>query len=199
MGARLSRTRGAVDGHKEAPRPRDPPQVHALRQRQRSALGPDRRWRLRAVVRWVRAESGRHGRTFARGGSDTSCEACAAGDRDRHVARKEGDEVMGAHIVNGQFQSDKYPTCPPGKVPLSVKDKRAQPFLWGFAQAHREVDAEFSDDLETALRAAGTVPPHEMYYKCQPSARGLTAARVQPVPLCSKCGRRCSGGHWVEP
>lgn len=66
---------------------------------------------------------------------------------------------MGAHIVNGQFQSDKYPTCPPGKVPLSVKDPTAQDLLWEYAQRRREVDAEFSDDLEAALKAAGFEPP----------------------------------------
>jgi hypothetical protein len=70
---------------------------------------------------------------------------------------------MGAHLVliGGQwtFQSDKYPSCPPGKVPLSVKDKAAQPLLWIYAQLRRSIDAEFSDDLETALRAAGYVPP----------------------------------------
>lgn len=62
---------------------------------------------------------------------------------------------MGAHIVNGQFQSDKYPTCPPGKVPLSVKDPTAQDLLWEYAQRRRTVDSEFSDDLEQALLAAG--------------------------------------------
>ena len=70
---------------------------------------------------------------------------------------------MGAHLVmvDGEqaWQSDKYPTCPPGKVPLSVKDKAAQPLLWKYAQSRRAIDAEFSDDLETALRAAGFVPP----------------------------------------
>lgn len=65
---------------------------------------------------------------------------------------------MGAHIIDGQFQSDKYPTCPPGKVPLSVKDPTAQDLLWMYAQRRREVDAEFSDDLETALRSAGYTP-----------------------------------------
>lgn len=65
---------------------------------------------------------------------------------------------MGSHIVDGQFQSDKYPTCPPGKVPLSVKDKTAQDLLWEYAQRRRTVDAEFSDDLETALKAAGYQP-----------------------------------------
>jgi hypothetical protein len=56
------------------------------------------------------------------------------------------------------FQSDKYPTCPPGKVPLSVNDPTAQDLLWEYARRRRAVDAEFSDDLETALRAAGYVP-----------------------------------------
>jgi hypothetical protein len=66
--------------------------------------------------------------------------------------------MMGAHIVNGRFQSDKYPTCPPGKVPLSVEDPSAQDLLWEYAQRRRSVDAEFADDLETALRAAGFEP-----------------------------------------
>jgi len=67
---------------------------------------------------------------------------------------------MGAHInKDGQFQSDKYPKCPPGKVPLSVKDPTAQDLLWEYAQRRRSVDAEFSEDLETALRAAGFKPP----------------------------------------
>jgi hypothetical protein len=59
------------------------------------------------------------------------------------------------HIVNGEFQSDKYPTCPRGKVPLSIKDVTAQDLLWSYAQRSRLIDAEFADDLETCLRAAG--------------------------------------------
>jgi hypothetical protein len=69
---------------------------------------------------------------------------------------------MSGHLIeiNGivTFQSDKYPTCPPGKVPLSVKDPTAQDLLWQYAQRRREIDAEFSDDLETALLNAGFVP-----------------------------------------
>ena len=65
---------------------------------------------------------------------------------------------MGAHIVNGEFQSDKYPACPPGKVPLSVKDPTAQDLLWEYAQRRRLVDAEFSDDLELVLREKGYQP-----------------------------------------
>ena len=62
---------------------------------------------------------------------------------------------MGSHLVDGKFQSDKYPTCPPGKVPLSVEDPMAQDLLWEYAQRRRAVDSEFSSDLETTLLAAG--------------------------------------------
>ena len=64
---------------------------------------------------------------------------------------------MGEHIVNGEFQSDKYPKCPPGKVPLSTKDPMAQDLLWEYAQRRRAVDSEFSDDLEWALKDRGFV------------------------------------------
>lgn len=73
---------------------------------------------------------------------------------------------MGSHLVNGTFQSDKYKMVPAGKVPLSVKDPAAQDLLWEYAQRRRfgshgskETDAEFSDDLEAALKNAGFVPP----------------------------------------
>ena len=65
---------------------------------------------------------------------------------------------MGEHLVNGEFQSDKYPTTPRGKVPLSCKDVTAQDLLWRYAQRRRVVDAEFSDDLERALILAGFRP-----------------------------------------
>jgi len=85
---------------------------------------------------------------------------------------------MGAHIVNGQFQSDKYPMCPPGKVPLSVKDATAQDLLWEYAQRRRAVDAEFSADLETALRTAGYVPKPPPY---------------REISVCAEC----RGSHFV--
>jgi len=66
---------------------------------------------------------------------------------------------MGSHLIDGQFQSDKYPTTPRGFVPLKTTDRDAQPVLWAYAQAHRARDPEFSADLETALRNAGFVPP----------------------------------------
>ena len=65
---------------------------------------------------------------------------------------------MGEHLIDGEFQSDKYPTTPRGKVPLSTKDPMAQPILWEYAQRRRCVDAEFSADLEEALRLKGYDP-----------------------------------------
>jgi len=72
--------------------------------------------------------------------------------------RERNKRNMGAHLIDGQFQSDKYPTTPRGKVPLSVKDVTAQDLLWEYAQRRRHVDPEFASDLETALRAAGFEP-----------------------------------------
>lgn len=65
---------------------------------------------------------------------------------------------MGSHIINGKFQSDKYPTCPPGKVPLSVEDPMAQDLLWQYAIRRASVDAWFAPDLQTALLDAGYKP-----------------------------------------
>jgi hypothetical protein len=73
---------------------------------------------------------------------------------------------MGSHIVNGKFQSDKYPTCPAGKVPLSVEDPMAQDLLYEYAQRRRNVDAEFSADLETALKNVGYEPPQMRRCTC---------------------------------
>jgi hypothetical protein len=71
-------------------------------------------------------------------------------------------EVPRPHIIDGEFQSDKYPTCPRGKVPLSTKDKTAQPLLYLYAQIRRAVDAEFADDLEWALEKHGYVPDNDV-------------------------------------
>lgn len=94
---------------------------------------------------------------------------------------------MGAHLVDGEFQSDKYPTTPRGKVPLSVKDPTAQDLLWNYAQRRRAVDAEFSDDLESALRAAGYNPSIPAVV-CG-SARSLCGACAGCLP-CGYC--RCA-------
>ncbi len=65
---------------------------------------------------------------------------------------------MGEHIVDGKFQSDKYPTCPAGKVPFSTRDKMAQDLLWEYARRRESVDAEFSQDLRWCLCRDGFIP-----------------------------------------
>lgn len=91
------------------------------------------------------------------------------------------------HInANGEFQSDKYPTCPPGKVPLSVKDPTAQDLLWQYAQRRRAVDGEFADDLEFALRNAGYAEP-------SPQQRAaLNAARQEALEAAEEYYRVCA-------
>lgn len=71
---------------------------------------------------------------------------------------------MGSHLIDGEFQSDKYPTTPRGKVPLSVKDPTAQDLLWEYAKRRESVDAEFSDDLRCALRKAGYAPHDDVLF-----------------------------------
>ncbi len=89
---------------------------------------------------------------------------------------------MGAHIVEGEFQSDKYPACPRGKVPLSTKDRTAQDLLWQYAQRRRAVDAEFSDDLEACLRSHGYEPPT--------AATSVSAEQMRSV-VCAEIMRHC--------
>lgn len=75
---------------------------------------------------------------------------------------------MTSHLINGEFQSDKYPTTPRGFVPLKCSDPMAQDLLWEYAQRRREVDSEFSDDLERALilqgytDSLGTIMPRKV-------------------------------------
>lgn len=86
---------------------------------------------------------------------------------------------MGEHLIDGEFQSDKYPTCPRGKVPLSCKDPTAQDLLWEYAQRRRAVDAEFASDVEAALRNAGYQPrpPAPISEKLKPfESAGLKGA-----------------------
>ena len=62
---------------------------------------------------------------------------------------------MGSHLIDDEFQSDKFPKTPRGLVPLSPGDPMAQDLLWEYAQRRRVKDAVFSDDLEEALRLKG--------------------------------------------
>jgi len=62
---------------------------------------------------------------------------------------------MGEHLIRGEFQSDKYPWCKRGFVPLKLTDKSCHKSLWDYAQKRRKIDPEFSDDLEEALKLVG--------------------------------------------
>ncbi len=66
---------------------------------------------------------------------------------------------MAEHInADGDFQSDKYPWCKPGFVPLKLTDPGAWRPLWDYAEQRRKVDAAFADDLQACLRSAGFTP-----------------------------------------
>ncbi len=65
---------------------------------------------------------------------------------------------MSEHLINGEFQSDKYTWCQRGFVPLKLTDPMAQPVLYDYAKARESVDPEFSADLREALRLQGYTP-----------------------------------------
>lgn len=65
----------------------------------------------------------------------------------------------GEHLIDGEFQSDLFPTTPRGCVPLKPSDVLAQDLLWEYAQRRRPEDANFAADLEQALRLQGYTPP----------------------------------------
>jgi len=67
---------------------------------------------------------------------------------------------MGEHLIAGEFQSDKYPWCKRGFVPLKLTDKSCHKALWDYAQERRTIDPEFSDDLEEALKLCGYIGVH---------------------------------------
>ena len=62
---------------------------------------------------------------------------------------------MGEHLIDGEFQSDKYPETPRGLVPLKCTDPMAQDLLLEYARRRETVDKEFSADLIEALRLKG--------------------------------------------
>ena len=65
---------------------------------------------------------------------------------------------MGEHLIDGEFQSDKYPETPKGLVPLKPSDSMAQDLLAIYAHRRKKIDKEFSKDLKEALRLKGFDP-----------------------------------------
>ena len=61
---------------------------------------------------------------------------------------------MGEHLIDGEFQSDKYPWCKRGFVPLKLTDPLARLVLRTYAWHRRKFDQEFADDLIEAIEIA---------------------------------------------
>lgn len=105
------------------------------------------------------------------------------GGRPTYATKEEIEERLAGpderhpHLINGEFQSDKYPTCPRGKVPLSTKDVTAQDLLWEYAQRRRAIDADFATDLETVLKTKGYTPVSDEPV-AKPAQSLITAARA---------------------
>lgn len=66
----------------------------------------------------------------------------------KRLELKEGREHL---TVTNEFQSDKYPWCPAGFVPLKMTDPMAIAVLRKYAYLRRTIDFEFSRDLHDAL------------------------------------------------
>ena len=65
---------------------------------------------------------------------------------------------MGEHLIDGEFQSDKYPETPRGLVPLKPTDPMAQDLLAIYAYRRADKNKGFSEDLLEALRLKGYNP-----------------------------------------
>lgn len=53
--------------------------------------------------------------------------------------------------VTGQFQSDKYPWCPPGHFVMSFKDPKARDLLSIYATRREEDDPELARDIREGI------------------------------------------------
>jgi hypothetical protein len=97
----------------------------------------------------------------------------------------------GRMVVHGRS------TGAPGCVPLKVTDKTAQDLLWEYAQRRRAVDAEFADDLETALRSKGFDPdkPNGMEWEMAVTS-AERAAKWALVLVGDIAGWSGSSGNW---
>jgi hypothetical protein len=135
----------------------------------------------------------------------------------RSVAHALGcDFAAHGHLVGGDFQSDKYPLTPRGKVPLSTKDPAAQDLLWEYAHRRRtgshgsrERDPAFSDAVQAALVARGFTPLTHRPSNVDPSrtACGLVLKRFpvdRPLQLgdgdtCPQCAHVVAQVAAVRP
>lgn len=113
------------------------------------------------------------------------------------------NEASRPHVIDGKFQSDKYPTCPRGKVPLSVDDPTAQDLLWLYAQRRRSVDADFTNDLEYCLQRAGYLPADKICDDLVAFTEGELASAAankfrDHLRTCSVCQEKLPGTLQLE-
>jgi hypothetical protein len=88
---------------------------------------------------------------------------------------------MGAHInADGEFQSDKYPTCPAGKFPISLEDPKGQDLVWRYAS--RTDDTELGRDLQKCLMDKGFDPTRHCE-ACKIEAEIGSEENPHPVPV----------------
>jgi hypothetical protein len=89
-----------------------------------------------------------------------------------------------AHLtISGKFQSDKYPWCPAGFLPLKLTDAKARDLLIIYANRRGLEDGEFGGDLLAALGVAFTNEASDY------EVRRLSdsAAQGQAVAVCRRC------------
>jgi len=71
--------------------------------------------------------------------------------RDATPNREELAEGRDHLTVTGTFQSDKYPWCPAGFVPLKLTDPAARDLLDEYGRRRGAIDPQFNRDLREAL------------------------------------------------
>lgn len=89
-----------------------------------------------------------------------------------------------SHInFDGQFQSDKYPWCQPGFVPLKLTDRMAFKPLWDYCVTRLAIDRQFSNDLALCLARAGYGPAMVAVdlYDNKPRKEAFPLNQVDPV------------------
>ena len=74
------------------------------------------------------------------------------------VHREELAEGRDHLTVTGTFQSDKYPWCPAGFVPLKLTDPAARDLLDEYGRRRGAIDPDFQRDLLEALNNVPAKP-----------------------------------------
>lgn len=100
--------------------------------------------------------------------------------------------------LSGTFQSDKYPWCPAGFVPLKITDPMARGPLLAYADARETVDAEFSRDLRQALGGDDRPPSGaEAMREAAAKVAECYAAVARDADKCAHCNDGPEAAHGV--